>query len=658
MYKILFLFLCCAYSSITLAQNQPLSEQVANYTMQVSLDPDKKEVKGHQTLLWKNTSADTVHELQYHLYLNAFKNSESSFNKERGMPRIARKEDDDACHWGWIELLELKDQKGNDLSSRMDYIQPDDDNSADQTVLRVRLIEPVLPYQTTTIDMDWISHIPKTMARTGYNREFYFMAQWFPKVGVYETAGMRFATTDQWNCHQYHSSGEYYGEFGNYEVAISVPESYKVGASGELIEEKTEQGRAIFTFRANDVIDFAWTASPHFQIIEKKWKGVTMRLFSYEYNKHFADRYFTSLEHVFEFFDEKIGTYPYTTLTIVNPPLHGIFCSGMEYPTLITVVANCVLPEGVRAPEIITIHEFIHQYFMQMVATNEQEEAWLDEGITNYYESRIMDLYYGQHSSTFDWMGITYGGMESNRGGFFGMEDPQVTPIATYSWKFPNDSYHDMVYTKSALALQTLSGIVGLETMDDIMRTYFQKWKFKHPGGKDFIAVANEVVRRRHGDRFGENMSWFFDQVIYGTSLCDFEVHDISNEAFTAPHGILGHTDECTSEQDPQQGFYKSSAILHRLQDMMLPVDVQINFDDGSTVMENWDGRDRMKTFSYEGSRQIISVMIDPERKIYLDKNFTNNSLTVAPQQTGVRKYTAQWLLWIQNAMQTISIFM
>jgi Peptidase family M1 domain len=658
MNKLLLFLLCCFYSSILLAQDQALSERISNYTMQVSLDPDKKEVKGHQTLLWKNTTADTIFELQYHLYLNAFKNSESSFNKERGMPRIARKDEEDACHWGWIELLGLKDPKGRDLTSNMDYIQPDDDNKADQTVLRVRLFEPVLPYQSTTIDMDWISHIPKTMARTGYNREFYFMAQWFPKVGVYETAGMRFATKGQWNCHQYHSSGEYYGEFGNYEVAISVPASYLVGATGELIQEQTEQDRKTYTFRANDVIDFAWTASPHFQIIEKKWKNVTMRLFTYEYNQHFADRFFTALEHTFEFFDEKVGPYPYPTLTIVNPPLHGIFCSAMEYPTLITVLANCILPEGVRAPEILTIHEFIHQYFMQMVATNEQEEAWLDEGITNYYESRIMDIYYGEYSSTFDWMGITYGGMESNRGGFFGMEDPQVTPIASYSWKFQNDSYHDMVYTKSALAFQTLSGIVGLETMDDIMRTYFQKWKFKHPGGKDFIAVANEVVRRRHGDRFGENMNWFFDQVIYGTSLCDFEVHDIVNEGVTAPHGILGPTNECTHEQNPQQDYYKSSAILHRLQEMMLPVDVQINFDDGSTVMESWDGRDRMKTFSYEGSKQIVSVMIDPERKIYLDKNFSNNSLTVAPQRTGIRKYTAQWLLWIQNAMQTISIFM
>ncbi|MFT4666120.1 MAG: hypothetical protein ACI8YQ_004066 [Polaribacter sp.] len=625
--------------------------------MQVSLSPETKEITGHQSLLWNNPSSDTIYELHYHLYLNAFKNSESTFMKERGLLSIAAIAQKDNCNWGWIELIDLKDQSGNDLTESMSYYQPDDDNSADQTVLRVQLAEPVLPYQSTTIEMDWITHIPKTMARTGYNRDFYFMAQWFPKVGVYEPAGMRFATKGQWNCHQYHSSGEYYADFGVYKVDISVPEDYVVGASGEMIKEIRKDGRAIYTYHVEDVIDFAWTTSPHFQVIEEEWKGIKMRLLSYEYNKHFASRYFTATKHAMDFFDEKIAPYPYPTLTIVNPPLHGIFCSGMEYPTLFTVVGNCILPKGVNTPEIIAIHEYTHQYFMQMVATNEQEEAWLDEGITNYYESRIMDLNYGEHRSTVDWMGITYGGMESNRNGFFGMPNPKVSPVATFSWKFKERSYHDMVYTKTAIVLQTLSGIVGLETMDDIMHSYFQRWKFKHPGGSDFIQVINEVVTKKHGNRFGEDMNWFFDQAIYGTELCDYRVSNISNDLQTEPFGILGTSEDCIAPQEAEGNNYSSTVTVQRLEGMKIPVDVQVTFEDGTTLIENWDGQERSKTFYYEGNKKVMSAIIDPLRKIYLDKNFTNNSYTIAPQKTGIRKYAIQLMTWLQNSMQAVTIF-
>jgi len=391
--------------------------------------------------------------------------------------------------------------------------------------------------------------------------------------------------------------------------------------------------------------------------LEEEWKGVKMRLLSYEYNKHFATRYFTATKQAMEFFDEKLGKYPYPTLTIVNPPFHGIFCSGMEYPTLFTVIGNEILPTGVKTPEIISIHEFTHQYFMQMVATNEQEEAWMDEGMTNYYESRIMDLYYGEHKSTVDWMGITYGGMESNRNGFFGMDNPQVSPIATFSWQFKDGSYHDLVYTKTAIALHTLSGIVGIETMDEIMRTYFQKWKFKHPGGSDFIQVVNEVVKARHGDRFGENMNWYLNQVIYGTSLCDYAVTDIHIYQKTKPFGILGDSSDCVAPQDAQQGVYISTVTVHRLEEMKIPVDILVTFQDGSTIIENWDGQERSKTFTYERAHEVSSAEIDPERKIYIDKNFSNNSYTTLAHKTGVRKYAIQIMTWLQNSMQAISIF-
>ena len=215
---------------------QALSSRIANYDIELSLDTENKRVTAHQVLLWKNPSqTDTISELQFHLYYNAFKNTQSTFFSERNeMPGFLKNEEEQNCQWSWIKVQSIKDEFGNDLTVGMEFIQPDDDNENDQTVLRVPLVKSVLPGQSIRLNMDWTSKIPNIMPRTGYNKDFYFMAQWFPKTGVYEPAGMRYATKGQWNCHQYHAQGEYYSDFGVYNVSITVPEDFVVGASGVL----------------------------------------------------------------------------------------------------------------------------------------------------------------------------------------------------------------------------------------------------------------------------------------------------------------------------------------------------------------------------------------------------------------------------------------
>jgi len=155
-----------------------------------------------------------------------------------------------------------------------------------------------------------------------------------------------------------------------------------------------------------DVIDFAWGTSPHFVENKMDWKGVEIRLLTYPEHEHFKERYFYILPQALDFFEEHFEKYPYPSLTILAPPFHGLYTGGMEYPTLFTTLNSCLLPTGVRSTEILTVHEFVHQYFQQIVATNEMEEAWMDEGITNFYEGVIMDKIYGEKNSTIDFMGI------------------------------------------------------------------------------------------------------------------------------------------------------------------------------------------------------------------------------------------------------------
>ncbi len=661
-YRYFFLFSTLLFFNFQSAENEPLSPRIANYDMEIKLDTEKKHLIAHTKLVWKNPSADTIRDLQFHLYYNAFKNTESTFFKERGMPSIFKKALEEECEWSWVDIKNMKDQDGNDLTVKMHYYQPDDDNTADQSVLRVPLPKPVMPYESIEVDFDWVAKIPKTMVRTGYNKDFYFMAQWFPKVGVYEPAGMRFAEKGGWNCHQYHSSGEYYSDFGNYKVSMNVPENFIVASSGLPTNEpqNNNDGTKTWTFKVDDVIDFAWGTSPHFVENKMNWKGVEIKLFTYPEHVHFKERYFDILPKTFDYFEEYFEKYPYPSLTIIAPPFHGIFTGGMEYPTLITTLNNCLLPSGIRSTEILTIHEFVHQYFQQMVATNEQEEAWMDEGITNFYEGQVMDMIYGEKTSTIDFMGIRAGNAEMDRATFHGMKNPAIAPNSLNSWEFPEGSYHTIQYSKSAVWLNTLKRIVGTETFNEIMNTYFLRWKFKHPCAKDFVNVVNEVVAKNHPDQFSEGMDFFFQQVLYGTEICDYTIRSLGNNPKSSASGIFDDPEDCEQSEPILDAdgntIYKSFVGVERLGNMVLPVEVLVQFDDGSEVLEKWDGDETIYYFFYEGTKQIVCAEVDPQHKLFLDKNFINNSFTTKPNPTGVRKYVNQFLFWMQNAMEGLSV--
>jgi len=635
--------------------DSPLSPRIANYDINVMLDSETKILTGNEKLTWKNPSADTIRELYFHLYLNAFSNNKSTWLSEAGgVPNHAWTYEKEENIWGYCEMQKITDEKDNDLTNTLIYSRLEDQNEYDKTVAVITLTEPILPYKSMTLDIDFSSKLPRAMVRTGYSKNYHFVVQWFPKVGVYEAAGVRCQEVGQWNCNQYHRSTEYYADFGVYDVKINAPSDFIIGASGQLLEKNEENGRTTHQYRAEDVIDFAWTASPDF--IEKKedWKGVDVRILTHSEHESLYPRIKKTLFFTLDYFAEKFEKYPYPTLTLVVTPFHGIMTSSMEYPTLYSVPAVAHMPEGMKFSETLTVHEFVHQYFMQMVATNEQEEAWLDEGITNFYEGKIMDALYGKQSSSVDFMGYRYGNIESNRNSYFGMSFPQIAPNSIKNWEFPAGASHDIQYSKTTLWLKTLEGIVGQETFDEIMKTYFLKWKFKHPCGQDFIDVANAIVVKKQGDKFGENLNWFFDQVVHGTSICDYEVGYIQHRKIHAPTGIFEDKNQRIMAADADQSLsgLEASVLVYRSGDMQLPVEVLVRFEDGTEVLENWDGIGRSTLFKYD--KWIESAVIDPERKIYLDKNLLNNNRSRYPETTGLKKYAQKFLFYLQNVMVTV----
>jgi hypothetical protein len=660
---ILPLFLFCAL--VAVAQEaifpEPLSDRIASYDISVRLDAENKMLNADEIIRWKNPSDDTIREIQFHLYLNAFKNTQSTFNKEANpgfrQADVVKLKDEE---WSWSHINKIEDEAGNDWTDFLEYVQPDDDNEYDETVIQLNLPRPVLPNDSITLKLNFTAKIPKVRVRTGYSNDFFLQVQWFPKVGVYEPAGMRFAEEGSWNCHQYHPTTEYYANFGEYNVDITVPDDYKVGASGVLYKETAnEDGTRTFFFHGEDIIDFGWTASPDFMIVEDEWNHVKIRLFIIPDYDCCTDRYIQAAKNALEYFDERIMRYPFPTLTIVVPPFHGVNSGAMEYPTFITAPGMYKFPDWVRSPEYFVIHEFIHQYFQMMVATNEFEEAWMDEGFTSYYKSRIMDHYYGEKSSVIDLDFFHMGAMEFFRSRYNGMDNMSINNSVQFGWKYPFGSRaRALFYSKPATWLKTLEGLLGIETMDEVMRSYFNRWKFNHPCRYDFIDVVNEVVAREKGDEFGPDMNWFFDQVLYGTDICDYAVANISNTLMpTFEAGIFEEKGMKAQKIDIDRPFrYESRVVLHRLGGIQLPVDVLIHFEDGTQKCERWNGKDRVFGFTYHGDQRIDYAIIDPDQKIYMDKNFLNNGLRIKPESKPIRRYITDLMIRLQHILQGISL--
>jgi len=656
--KIKYLFLTLffiSFAHVNIVHGQAsLSPRIANYIMDIQLDVSQNKLYGKTVLTWQNPSSDEIDHLLFHMYYNAFRNSKSTFFVERGVPEFLTKNIDQDCGWGWSHINKISDVNGHEISGAMSYIQTDDNNVEDKTVLKLILPEPVKANGRIELTIEWEAKIPKTMPRTGYNKDFYFFAQWFPKLGVYEPAGMRYATEGQWNCHQYHSAGEYYADFGNYKVNLTVPEDHTVAATGQLMGQKKKGNLRTWSFVANDVIDFTWTSSPQYVITEENYKNTEIKLYTYPHKQYLAERYLPTIKYCMAYLDEHVGEYPYPTLSIIDPPIYGMYTGGMEYPTLITSLSFCFFPDGFKTPEILVVHEFIHQYFMQMIATHEVEEAWMDEGLTTYFEGRILDSYMTPHTSTIDFWGVKIGNKEWNRHEFFSVGNPQIASNARKSWQYKHGGYGTISYNKTALWLQTLEGLVGIKTMDKVMKTYFQEWKFKHPARQDFIDIANEVITKDHPNKFPQGMDWYFEQVLYGTGLCDYKIHSIENNKSTEQRGFFKDHNQCETNSEDIDS-YTSTVILHRLGEINVPVEIEVKYENGEQQLFNWDGKDRSSEIVIYTKSKIISATIDPNRKISLDKNLLNNSLTTKPRYAKTRPLSAKLVTATQHLLELVS---
>lgn len=598
-FRFLLAFLCCAgfldAAAPVASQADVPPPDVASYAITAAYDPATHTLTGQQTATYYNRTDTPISTLVFHLYLNAFRSADTLWNRESGMGLRGYGFDPDAPGW-----------------QRMDHIALDDGTvltvkalDADETLVEAKLPQPIAPGETVTVNIAFTAQLPRVFARTGWadDGDFVFGGQWFPKFGVWENGA--------WNAYPFHANSEFYADFGRYAVALTLPQAWTVAATGtsDAVVTANADGTATHTFVAEHVIDFAWAASPTFRVLTRDVDGVAVRVYYDPQQRAMARRALEATTGALPLYNAWYGTYgkglyPQLTVVIVPPDAGG--AGGMEYPTLFTVGAlGGATPACVRLLEVETTHELAHQWFQSVVATNEAEEPWLDEGFTDYTTVRAMNALYG--GAVFDCGGWSFSYLAMRRLEYAMFPS---TPMAGAAWDYSFMQYAVATYSKPALALTTVERTVGEAAMLRFMRAYFDRYAFAHPRAEDVRSVMAETLG-------AEVAAWFFDGLVHG-------------------EGVL----------DAQVVVTDAEATVERQGETCIPTTVR--------VTRGW--RRVPETVPWPCDQPSLTlgdsprtVEIDPANAIVLDQNHINNGLHRAPDLAMWLGFVARWMQALQD---------
>ena len=515
-------------------------QQAVDYTMEVTLDTETALYNGTQKLVYTNNSPETLNKVFYHLYFNAFKpGSEMAVRLKNAADKNRRFK---------ISVDSLtQDQQGylkvSGLTQDGVKLSPIDS----ETILEVPLNKPILPRESTTFELSFEGHVPDVIRRAGKNSSegvAFSMAQWYPKMAEYDREG--------WNADPY-TGREFHGVWGDFDVKITLNKKFVVAASGYLQnaddigmgysdrkKPKAKKGNVTWHFIAPQVHDFTWAADPEY--IHDTYPGpndVTLHFF-YK-NKPEIIENWKKLQpdtaRLMRFFNEKVGTYPYKQYSVVQGG-----DGGMEY-AMLTLITG-----GRKYGSLfgVTAHELAHSWFQHILATNETKHEWMDEGFTTFISTLAKDEILEENKEF---------PLEGSYRGYFnlansGVEMPQSTNANRYSHNY---AYESTAYSKGAVFLGQLGYIVGKEKLYEILQTYYDEWKFKHPLPNDLRRIAERVS--------GLQLQWFLTDWTQTTNTIDYAISEVE-------------------EQDN-----KTTVLLKRKGLMPMPLEILIQLKNGDTEL-------------------------------------------------------------------------
>ena len=368
---------------------------------------------------------------------------------------------------------------------------------------------------------------------------------------------------------------------------------------------------------------------------------VDMRLLIQPEHLSQTERHFAATRSALRRYGSWFGPYPYGHLTIVDPAFQSN-TGGMEYPTLFTAGTQWLVGRQVtlQTPEEVVVHEAGHQFWYGVSGSNEFEHAWMDEGINTYATARALAIDYPEmHFDRYYFGGFVPWVFKDirlsretdlNRLWRYrtGTTDDTMSAV---SYRQRPETVSIFAYDKPAVWLNTLERWLGWSVVQRGLHAAFADASFTH--------ASPDVVLQRVQQAAGRDLTAFYDQTYRGSAVFDYSIEKLASE-------------------DAGSGQFASRVLVRRLGDGIFPVDVLVTFDNGDQITERWDGEARWREFTYTRASRVRSAVVDPNRLLLLDVNFTNNSRAREPRaEAAARKWTLKWMVWLQDALLTWGLF-
>ena len=572
----------------------PLSRRSVRYDIQATLVPRARTVRGKLTVQLVNTARVPLGEVRFHLYLNAFAGPDTLFmRRSRGKLRLSSA---DPGSPGWIRVRRVR--RGEDLQEQRLL--------HDKTVMQVKLGHAVPPGGKVELRLEFTSRLPRVFARTGHAGDFFMVGQWYPKIGFLRSDGT-------WDCRPFHPHEEFFGPFGTYRVTLELPHRYRVGATGVLLGQELRGEIKSLRFAAADVHDFALAAWPHFTERWSRVGQVRVRLLSVPGRDANGGRLLRELTQSLQLLQRWFGPYPYSQLTVVDVPTAALGAAAMEYPTLFTTWMPWFFPAGVRAGEHIVVHELVHQYFQGLVASNEVEHPWLDEGVTSYVTGLIMDQLHGEDRAMVDLLGVRWSTLNKERLRVAGRKAQPVARAARHysSWS----SYGRAVYARAYLMLRTVESLVGRRRMISMLGRYARRFTFGHPASRDLqlALVAGSSGARR------PTVAALLHQVLHQGGEASWSVE-------CKPHEV----------------------VIRRLGAVKLPLTLTTTSASGGRQQRTWSGQESSVTYRIPG---LTGARLGPPGRLALDPHPLDDACTTTAQHSNAARRLASGLQLLLQAL-------
>jgi hypothetical protein len=612
--------------------------QIANYTLRAVLDPARHVVKGSGTITWTNASSKAVSELWMHLYLNAFKNQSSVFMRA---PVGGFRGTTIPQHWGAIDVSRLVWVDGasrHDLLPAIEKSRPGDD---DETDARIPLPHEVASGATIELEVAWEDTLPSIVERTGFDGSFHMIGQWFPKIAKIEPDGS-FAHFP------FHHLGEFYADFGRYDVTLDVPQGFVVGATGRIVDGSDAGGRHIERHVQDDIHDFAWTAWDRFTVTKETIDGVAVTVLAPPGYEGHVERELATMRFALPHFGARYGKYPYPLITLVHPPASAPEAGGMEYPTLITTGQPSWLPNGVYLLEGVTIHEFGHQYFYGLCASHEDTWPFLDEGVNSYAEHESMYAWKGPGSGI-DFAGLQVGDVEAQaeRARHYVHDENVAQAAGAFT---TGAAYGSLVYGRTAAILETVARAYGKEKMDRALGVYTRRFRFRHPTPDDFIGTLRTEI--------GPGAAALVRTALFEKGWVDYAIEQTGSRRTHPPAGMFdrGGKRETVALDRTSSSAWEGSILVVRRGNLRVPIEIELVAEDGTRTRVPWDGEATSTRIPYSGASPLRAAVVDPDHANLLDQHPENNWATaISYAPAGAPRVFERAVYWTETLVGTLA---